>query len=83
MIVQLSGQPSVNFSQYSEYVIIDPTVGRALFYYFTEAEREVDVVNCVSTRTNTTFLHKIHIQARDMKGLDVSVLQDKLRNTMK
>ncbi|KAL8515691.1 hypothetical protein ACS0TY_014390 [Phlomoides rotata] len=47
------------------------------------AEREVDVVNCVSTRTNATFLHKIQIQARDMKSLDVSVLQDKLRNAMK
>ncbi|KAL8554455.1 hypothetical protein ACS0TY_002596 [Phlomoides rotata] len=38
MIVQLPGQPSVSFSQYSGYVTVDPTVGRALFYYFTEAE---------------------------------------------
>ncbi|KAL8541346.1 hypothetical protein ACS0TY_002556 [Phlomoides rotata] len=38
MILELPGQPSVNFSQYSGYVTVDPTVGRALFYYFTEAE---------------------------------------------
>lgn len=38
-ISSLPGQPQVNFSQYSGYVTIDPTAGRALFYYFAEAER--------------------------------------------
>lgn len=38
LIRELPGQPSVKFSQYSGYVTVDPTVGRALFYYFTEAE---------------------------------------------
>ncbi|KAL2460222.1 Serine carboxypeptidase 24 [Abeliophyllum distichum] len=34
----MPGQPKVNFSQYSGYVTVDPTAGRALFYYFTESE---------------------------------------------
>ncbi|XP_075487525.1 serine carboxypeptidase 1-like [Primulina tabacum] len=34
----LPGQPKVNFSQYSGYVTVDPTAGRALFYYFAESE---------------------------------------------
>lgn len=38
-ISSLPGQPRVNFSQYSGYVKIDPKAGRALFYYFAEAER--------------------------------------------
>ncbi|KAK6159366.1 hypothetical protein DH2020_006680 [Rehmannia glutinosa] len=37
-ILRLPGQPSVNFSQYSGYVTVDPKAGRALFYYFAEAE---------------------------------------------
>ncbi|GER56661.1 serine carboxypeptidase-like protein [Striga asiatica] len=39
-IVALPGQQqlSVKFSQYSGYVTVDSKAGRALFYYFTEAE---------------------------------------------
>ncbi|KAI3448094.1 hypothetical protein Pfo_004759 [Paulownia fortunei] len=37
-ILMLPGQPSVDFDQYSGYVTVDPKAGRALFYYFTEAE---------------------------------------------
>ncbi|CAA0807558.1 Serine carboxypeptidase-like 40 [Striga hermonthica] len=38
-IGSLPGQPAgVKFSQYSGYVTVDPKAGRALFYYFTEAE---------------------------------------------
>ncbi|KAF9622652.1 hypothetical protein IFM89_032573 [Coptis chinensis] len=34
----LPGQPEgVNFDQYSGYVTVDPTAGRALFYYFVES----------------------------------------------
>ncbi|XP_058097051.1 serine carboxypeptidase 1-like [Magnolia sinica] len=34
----LPGQPAgVNFNQYSGYVTVDPTKGRALFYYFVES----------------------------------------------
>lgn len=37
-ILNLPGQPEVNFSQYSGYVTVDPNAGTALFYYFTESE---------------------------------------------
>ncbi|KAH6794066.1 serine carboxypeptidase-like 40 [Perilla frutescens var. hirtella] len=37
-IIELPGQPKVEFSQYSGYVTVDPIAGRALFYYFAEAE---------------------------------------------
>lgn len=38
-IEALPGQPAgeVNFNQYAGYVTVDPTAGRALFYYFVEA----------------------------------------------
>ncbi|XP_076957123.1 serine carboxypeptidase 1-like [Bidens hawaiensis] len=37
-IVALPGQPAgVNFNQYSGYVTVNPTAGRALFYYFVES----------------------------------------------
>ncbi|XP_051146958.1 uncharacterized protein LOC127262351 [Andrographis paniculata] len=41
-ILGLPGQPSVDFRQYSGYVTVDPTAGRALFYYFAEAKDSVD-----------------------------------------
>ncbi|CAA0807555.1 Serine carboxypeptidase-like 25 [Striga hermonthica] len=37
-ITALLGQPSVRFCQYSGYVTVDLIAGRALFYYFAEAE---------------------------------------------
>jgi serine carboxypeptidase-like clade 2 len=37
-IVKLPGQPpTVNFSQYSGYIPVDPHAGRALFYWLIEA----------------------------------------------
>lgn len=37
-IDSLPGQPDgVDFDQYSGYVTVDPTAGRALFYYFVES----------------------------------------------
>lgn len=38
-ISALPGQPyyGVNFDQYSGYVTVDPTAGKALFYYFVES----------------------------------------------
>lgn len=39
---------------------------------------ELDVVTIVSTRINGRFLHKIQVQARDMKNLGVLMLQDRL-----
>lgn len=37
-IDNLPGQPDgVDFDQYSGYVTVDPTAGRALFYYFVES----------------------------------------------
>ncbi|WCJ44105.1 serine carboxypeptidase-like 40 [Euphorbia peplus] len=38
-IVQLPGQPQVNFSQYGGYVTVDEVAGRSLFYYFVEADQ--------------------------------------------
>ncbi|KAG6406553.1 hypothetical protein SASPL_134157 [Salvia splendens] len=37
-ITGLPGQPPVTFPQYSGYVTVDPTAGRALFYWLTEAD---------------------------------------------
>ena len=37
-IVKLPGQPQVEFSQYGGYVTVDPKAGRALYYYFAEAQ---------------------------------------------
>jgi len=40
-IVALPGQPSgVDFNQYAGYVTVNPTAGRALFYYFVESPTE-------------------------------------------
>ncbi|PKU76996.1 serine carboxypeptidase II-3 [Dendrobium catenatum] len=40
-IEKLPGQPEdVKFDQYSGYVTVDPTKGRALFYYFVEAPQD-------------------------------------------
>ncbi|XP_040992930.1 serine carboxypeptidase-like 40 [Juglans microcarpa x Juglans regia] len=36
-IERLPGQPQVKFSQYGGYVTVDKAAGRALFYYFAEA----------------------------------------------
>ncbi|KAF3672904.1 Serine carboxypeptidase II-3 [Capsicum annuum] len=37
-IKKLPGQPSVKFQQYGGYVTVNESAGRALYYYFTEAE---------------------------------------------
>ncbi|CAH9090890.1 unnamed protein product [Cuscuta europaea] len=37
-IVSLPGQPEVSFAQYSGYVTVEETAGRALFYWLTEAQ---------------------------------------------
>ncbi|KAF3437359.1 hypothetical protein FNV43_RR20112 [Rhamnella rubrinervis] len=37
-IVKLPGQPQVEFSQYGGYVTVDRKAGRALYYYFAEAQ---------------------------------------------
>lgn len=42
-IVSLPGQPNgENLEQYSGYVTVDPTAGRALFYYFVESQNSSD-----------------------------------------
>ncbi|KAF8395811.1 hypothetical protein HHK36_019765 [Tetracentron sinense] len=38
MIEKLPGQPHVEFTQYGGYVTVDESAGRALYYYFAEAE---------------------------------------------
>ncbi|BBN05140.1 serine carboxypeptidase-like clade II [Marchantia polymorpha subsp. ruderalis] len=40
LITRLPGQPDVDFRQYSGYVTVDVDHGRALFYYFVEAEHD-------------------------------------------
>ncbi|KAG6475273.1 hypothetical protein ZIOFF_064491 [Zingiber officinale] len=37
-ILRLPGQPQVSFQQFSGYITVDELKGRALFYYFAEAE---------------------------------------------
>ncbi|XP_055814445.1 serine carboxypeptidase-like 40 [Solanum dulcamara] len=37
-IKKLPGQPQVKFQQYGGYVTVNESAGRALYYYFTEAE---------------------------------------------
>ncbi|KAM5552096.1 serine carboxypeptidase-like 40 [Rosa sericea] len=39
-IKSLPGQPKVKFSQYGGYVTVDKNAGRALFYYFAEADNQ-------------------------------------------
>lgn len=36
-IVRLPGQPHVSFAQFSGFVTVNNDLGRALFYYLTEA----------------------------------------------
>ncbi|KAJ8900275.1 hypothetical protein K2173_024915 [Erythroxylum novogranatense] len=38
-IVKLPGQPEVGFSQYGGYVTVDKSAGRAMYYYFAEAQQ--------------------------------------------
>ncbi|XP_042380495.1 serine carboxypeptidase II-3-like isoform X1 [Zingiber officinale] len=39
-VIRLPGQPDgVNFNQYAGYVMVDNVTGRALFYYFVEADK--------------------------------------------
>ncbi|KAL6557469.1 hypothetical protein OROMI_017819 [Orobanche minor] len=40
LIKSLPGQPKVNFKQYSGYVTVNQTQGRALFYYLAEADQD-------------------------------------------
>ncbi|KAK1370973.1 Carboxypeptidase [Heracleum sosnowskyi] len=39
-IVKLPGQPPVKFDQYGGYITVNQSAGRALYYYFTEAEQD-------------------------------------------
>ncbi|KAL3502264.1 hypothetical protein ACH5RR_036713 [Cinchona calisaya] len=39
-VVRLPGQPKVDFRQYAGYVTVNETHGRALFYWFFEAEKD-------------------------------------------
>eukprot|EP00249_Psilotum_nudum_P000669 c1275_g1_i1 orf=228-1616(-) len=38
LVLKLPGQPEVQFHQYGGYITVDAKAGRALFYYFVEAE---------------------------------------------
>ena len=41
-IEKLPGQPVVEFSQYGGYVTVDESAGRAMYYYFVEAQKSKD-----------------------------------------
>ncbi|KAL9424360.1 hypothetical protein AB3S75_036278 [Citrus x aurantiifolia] len=41
-IEKLPGQPEVEFSQYGGYVTVDESAGRAMYYYFVEAQKSKD-----------------------------------------
>ncbi|CAA0827236.1 Serine carboxypeptidase-like 40 [Striga hermonthica] len=41
LIKRLPGQPPVSFKQYSGYVTVNEKAGRALFYYFVEADKNI------------------------------------------
>ncbi|CAM8984467.1 unnamed protein product [Rhodiola kirilowii] len=40
LVVNLPGQPKVNFRQFAGYVDVDLKAGRSLFYYFVEADKD-------------------------------------------
>lgn len=40
LVGRLPGQPEVDFKQYAGYINVDEKAGRALFYYFVEAEND-------------------------------------------
>lgn len=42
LVVDLPGQPKVEFRQYAGYVTVDERSGRSLFYYFAEAQADAD-----------------------------------------
>ncbi|KAL1225065.1 Serine carboxypeptidase-like 42 [Cardamine amara subsp. amara] len=42
LVVKLPGQPKVGFRQYAGYVDVDQKVGRSLFYYYVEADKQAD-----------------------------------------
>lgn len=61
----LPGQPEgVDFDQYSGYVTVDPTAGRALFYYFVESPENSSTkplvlwLNGGNAVTTAKFAHK-------------------------
>ena len=43
-IEKLPGQPHVQFSQYGGYVTVDKSAGRALYYYFVEAQHSKETL---------------------------------------
>ncbi|KAL1815686.1 hypothetical protein ACET3Z_018260 [Daucus carota] len=42
LVVELPGQPEVEFRQYAGYVDVDVKAGRSLFYYFVQAHHDPD-----------------------------------------
>jgi serine carboxypeptidase-like clade 2 len=42
LVVNLPGQPQVGFKQYAGYVNVDVKIGKSLFYYFVEADKQPD-----------------------------------------
>ncbi|KAK6155792.1 hypothetical protein DH2020_010040 [Rehmannia glutinosa] len=83
----LSNYVTVNpVQQYGLEILISSSIKSSdlgLSRVLTELlDRELNVVSCVSTRTNDRFLHKIQAEARDMRSLDLSLLQERLTNAI-
>ncbi|KAG6411298.1 hypothetical protein SASPL_129378 [Salvia splendens] len=45
--------------------------------------RKLEVINCISTRGDGCYLHKIHLELNDSASIDLSELQDGLVNMLK
>jgi serine carboxypeptidase-like clade 2 len=55
----LPGQPKVEFSQYGGYVTVDKSAGRALYYYFVEAQHSEESSPLLLWLNGGTYLYLI------------------------
>jgi hypothetical protein len=58
-IERLPGQPPVNFSQYGGYITVNQSAGRALFYYFVEAQQPNDTLPLLLWVTGGIHIYSI------------------------
>jgi serine carboxypeptidase-like clade 2 len=58
-IESLPGQPKVEFSQYGGYVTVDKSAGRALYYYFVEAQHSKESSPLLLWLNGGTYLYLI------------------------
>jgi len=58
-IESLPGQPKVEFSQHGGYVTVDKSAGRALYYYFVEAQHSKESSPLLLWLNGGTYLYLI------------------------